>query len=735
VLCCCAVALAVARPSRLPGTLAWLALVAFAGAACGLVLGTARLGAIDAGALRARPGSELSARGYVTAVPRRSDGEVWIRVATGGGRLAIVTPEPVAELPVGAEVKASGRITAPPPWLEGMLGLHGIGRVLRAAHIELTGARRSGVAGRIDGIRTRAEAALGRGMPEAQAALARGFVLGQDDRISASTIEAFRRSGLAHLLAVSGQNVLLLVLLAAPLLAVLAIPLRARLVWLLALIAVYVPLAGAGASIQRAGVMGAAALVATLAGRPASRLYAVLLAVAVTLALNPRAGADVGWQLSFAAVLGIFLWTRPLREGLLARIGGAGWRRAAVDGVAVTLAATAATAPLMAHHFEQLSVTSPVANLLALPAVAPAMWLGMAVAALGQLPAIPVEPLNWVNSLLLAYIAQIAEWMAGPAWAQLGLSLAGWKEVFAVYALLLAISVVARRWSEARRGLRAAPRPRTLRASRAALAVLLVALAIAIAPFGAGAGPPAPAGLRISVLDVGQGDSILLQPDDGLPLLIDAGPPGTEMRGMLAERGVESLAAVLVTHDEADHSGGLAELLESLPVRRLAYAGAGRSLLARARAAGATPLRVAEGTELRSGSLRLEVLWPPRERLVGGADDPNSQSLVLLARWRGFEMLLTGDAEAEAVPIDPGPVDVLKVAHHGSADAGLGALLNRSAPRLAVISVGEGNPFGHPVPATLATLRAHRVAVSRTDLDGTVTIEVAPGGASFAIRR
>ena len=142
---------------------------------------------------------------------------------------------------------------------------------------ELTG-RRGGFEGWIDGIRERAEAALGRGMPEREAALARGFVLGEDDRIDHGTREDFQRSNLTHLLAVSGENVILLCVLAWPLLALLGLPLRARLVGALCLIAIYVPVTGAGPSIQRAGVMGAAGLIAALADRPRSRWYAVLLA-------------------------------------------------------------------------------------------------------------------------------------------------------------------------------------------------------------------------------------------------------------------------------------------------------------------------------------------------------------------------------------------------------------------------------------------------------------------------
>src|SRR5262249_19739342 len=116
-------------------------------------------------------------------------------------------------------------------------------------------------------------------------------------------------------------------------------------------------------------------------------------------------------------------------------------------------------------------------------------------------------------------------------------------------------------------------------------------------------------------------------------------------------------------------------------------------------------------------------------RPLGGAD-PNEEALVLLARWRDFSMLLTADAEAESVPLDPGPVDVLKVAHHGSEDAGLDALLDRTRPRLAVISVGADNPYGHPTAATLRSLGAHRVRVLRTDRDGTIVIDVRRGAAA-----
>jgi competence protein ComEC len=590
-------------------------------------------------------------------------------------------------------------------------------------------------------IRARAMAGLGRGMPAREAELARGFVLGEDDGIDELTKEDFRRSGLSHLLAVSGENVTLLALLAVPLLGALGIGLRERLVWLVGLIAVYVPLAGAGPSIQRAAVMGVAGLLATLAGRRASRLYALALAFVVTLLVDPGVAADVGWQLSFAAVLGILLLASPLREALSARLGSGPWRRALAEGIAVTVAATLATAPLIAFHFETLSITTLAANVLAMPAVAPAMWLGMVSAAAAQVPGIPLEPLNGLDALLLGYIAQVAAWCAAPRWAEVHVHI-GIGGLIASY-LGLAVGVALIPWLRRRRRLAAARRKKLVGPAAGerqllrlgaipALIAALALLALVATSFGAGGGGVglgAAAELRIEVLDVGQGDAILLQPSHAPAVLVDGGPPGDGIAALLDGAGVERLGAAVITHDQSDHAAGIEELLGHFPVARLVYGRLGRVLLGAARAAGATPVQVAAGGEVRSGPLRLEVLWPPPALLAEptpGAD-PNQLALVILARWRDFTMLLTADAESEAVPIDPGPVDVLKVAHHGSDDAGLGALLDRSRPRLAVISVGAGNSYGHPTAGTLATLARHGIRTLRTDRDGTVAIEVGDG--------
>ncbi len=636
-------------------------------------------------------------------------------------------------------------------------------------------------------IRERAEAGLGEGVPQREAALARGFVLG-DEELDPGTKEDFIRAGLSHLMAVSGENVTLLALLAMPVLAAFGIPLRERLIWVIALIAVYVPLAGSGPSIQRAGVMGVAGLLATLSGRRTSRLYALALAAVVTLAVDPSVAGKVGWQLSFAAVLGILLLASPIRDWILTRLGHGRRRRVLAEGIAITIAATLATAPLIAYVFEEISLTSLLANVLALPAVAPAMWLGMVSAALAQIPSVPLAPLNGLDALLLAYIAQVAAWCGRPTWAVLHVHI-GLVAMFATYAAMIAAIVAGTAISRTRRltraraaapptavdpgpadrakrrprsarpgnavdlvlagspavdptraiahavdptramGHKGRPRPAVPAAALAAATGLAAAalLALFVLRHSGSGSPPGPApGLRIEVLDVGQGDAILLRPRSAPAVLVDGGPPGDELVSKLHDEGVERLGAAVVTHDQSDHAAGIAEALGRLPISRLVYGRLDREFIANARGDGAAPDQVAAGTNLRSGSLHLEVLWPPPTLLVEAPPDtdPNELALVIRARWHHFTMLLTADAEAESTPLDPGPIDVLKVAHHGSDDAGLGALLDRIRPRLAVISVGAHNSYGHPTPGTLATLAAHGVPTLRTDLDGTVEIDV-----------
>lgn len=285
-----------------------------------------RLDAIDGPAERLVVGQRIAGTAHVVAPPRPGPFGISVEVAlarpgeNGGTRLLARLPREVhlpAGMAPGTEVRLSGVIDtrapadssdggdggdghratgdgAPPAGggdfdLAAYLRQRGLAGELAVDRVRLTGGRRGGWEGTIDGIRERALTGIAAGLPPGLGALGQGMVLGADEEISDSVREDFRASGLAHVLAASGQNVMLLVALAIPLLAAVGLSHRARLPVLIGLIALYVPLAGGGASIQRAGVMGAAGLLAMLLARPASRWYALLLAACVTLALDPRA--------------------------------------------------------------------------------------------------------------------------------------------------------------------------------------------------------------------------------------------------------------------------------------------------------------------------------------------------------------------------------------------------------------------------------------------------------------
>jgi competence protein ComEC len=714
-------------------------------------LGAARLEAIDAPGRALRPGAELAAPATVLGPPR--DGpfgsSVELRLEHGRAARARLLARVAhwvrwPRVAAGAEVRVRGRVRE----LRGEFGAHlrrrGFAAELDVSSARATGLRRGGLAGAVDAMRLSAERAVDAGLPPADGALLRGMVLGEDEGIAEPVRDDFRASGLAHLLAVSGQNVMLLGALALPVLIALGVGASARIAILLLLVAVYVPLAGAGPSLQRAGVMGAASLVALAASRPASRWYSLLLAAALTLAANPRVCGDAGWQLSFAAVVGILWLAPPLRAGILRLAGhgdGRGSRaaRLAAEGTAITVAATLATAPLLAHHFGAVPVAALPANLAALPVVAPIMWLGMLKAALGQLgpAAAPVaSALGLAVHPLLGWLGGVAERTAELPGARLRLPLESAGGLAAAYALL-ALAAVALRRATRLAGARADEaagwwrrRPRLQRV--AILAATAAAIALATARLLA---PPAPPReLTVRFLDVGQGDATLIQDPSGAAALFDGGPPEARIVRLLRRAGVRRLSLVVATHQSRDHHGGLESVLERFPVDMLLDGGDGtrdptfRALEAEADRRGIRRVPAVAPMTLHAGALTIRVLSPPPRPPGPPPEDPNPRAVVAVVSAGSFDLLLSADAESPfLLPLDLPPVEAMKVPHHGSSDPELPQLLERLRPRVAAIEVGAHNTYGHPAPSTLAALRHAGVRTWRTDEDGTVTLTVRGG--------
>ena len=420
------------------------------------------------------------------------------------------------------------------------------------------------------------------------------------------------------------------------------------------------------------------------------------------------AALDPGAQLSFAAVAGIF----TVAPRIEARLTGYPIAPRVAQGASIAIACSVVTAPLLSLHFGAVPVWGVLANLLAEPVVLPLLWTSLAGAAVAPVLPSAGAALAWMAGWCAWWIATCARLVASLPFAQVS----GRAALLA--AGCAAVAAVA---------LRALPR------RRRATAALALASAVAIAALGwwtlrSRPAWEAPGGLRITFLDVGQGDSILLEVPQGA-VLVDQGPPEADVAGQLRRMGLRSLAALVLTHPERDHIGGARDVLRRLRVASLLDPGlpvpsADRRLALVAARERRVPVVVARaGQRYRLGGLRLELLWPARAGPP--SEDANLRAIVLVASFGAVDVLLTADAESDVTRRLPlRPVEVLKVAHHGSEDDGLAEQLRVLRPRVAVISVGAGNDYGHPRAGTLRALReVPGLDLYRTDEDGRVVVE------------
>ena len=454
------------------------------------------------------------------------------------------------------------------------------------------------------------------------------------------------------------------------------------------------------------------ASLAWLVARPRDRWHFLALGALVLLAWAPTSVLEPGFQLSFVAVAGIFAGLPRIRETL----EGYPVPRGAADAVGVATVCGLATAPVVLVHFGEAPVYTVLANALAFPAVPAVLGLGLLAAVVDPVAPGAAAALAWLAGWAAAWLELVAHVVASLPGAQVGARTA-------LVVVLAAVGCLAAvRWSGIRISRR--PAPVALAAGGSAL-VLLAAGWLWVRPAPAW---QAPAGLRLTFLDVGQGDSILLETASAR-VLVDQGPPEANVAGQLADMGIHALSALVLTHPQRDHVGGAAEVIRQLRVGvvldpDLAATGPEHDEAIAAAAERRTPVRIVRaGSELKAGGLRLRVLWPPDPGLP--SEDPNLNAVVLAASFGETDVLLPADAESEVTGrLHLGAFEVLKVAHHGSEDPGLATGLRVLRPQVAVISAGRGNDYGHPRAETLAALATvSGLAVYRTDQHGRVVVE------------
>ena len=693
----------------LPATSAVIAL-AVAG---GLVVGALYWSHVDASARQMAAQGAGHWRVRVISDARQSafgsNSLVRIGTAAGSPELEVAWPSGGDVPPQGSVAEVWGSVAAPQnsaavrslrrAGSAGRMAVRRVGRVTwaRGAYGLVSAVR--------DGARRRIAAVPGIG-----GALVLSTVLGDRSRLAGTPTETdFQTAGLSHFGAASGFHAVLVVALVGAGLARIVRRRRWRMAVVLAVAATFVMLCGARLSVVRAWAAATLAAVGWDAGRRSDALSALAVVAMAFVCIAPASVFDAGFALSLLGVGGILVFAR-LGEAWLDEALPR-WLRFTSGPCAVTLCAVAATLPVTATAFGEVSLVAPLSNLLAAPFVAALLLLGLLGTLVGTVSIPAGTAVLGAAAAVGASLAALAGELARVPHAAVAVPDAG-------AALLIAWGLCATAtWA-------VWPKP----TRRRARVLLLVASALVVAT---ALGIPLHRGPRIVVMDVGQGDAILIADGDH-NFLVDTGPSGGVLRSALGRQGVRKLDGVVLTHYHADHVGGLSGLrgLVQVPVVCVPAGGLAKPSKvlddARRAAEGGNVEELIAGDRVQVGSVELDVVAP----LTPVANPAtNEASVVIAARRDGDTVLLTGDAESGVLEGVGRAgllrhVDVLKVGHHGSAISLDASLLDVLSPSAAVISCGVGNRYHHPRPEPLALLADRGIGVSRTDENGDVMIDL-----------
>ena len=553
--------------------------------------------------------------------------------------------------------------------------------------------------------------------------LVEALILARKEGLDQELREAFALTGTAHLLAISGFHVGVVATLLLSGLRMAGVPRRkaggaaAVGVWL------YVATIGLPDAATRAAIIFSFIALGRLASRPVAPMGTLSTAFLALLVHDPGSLARPGFQLSFAGAFGLMVMAKPVEHSL------SSWARGRcpsilTQGAAAGIAATLATLPLVAWHFDRVSVVGIPTTLLAGPLVAaaiPGVFGSLALSVIHPgLAHILAGGVGLLLDLLTAVVDVLSRLPFAAVWVP-----KSWVAAAGVGAVA-GVALISRGERLSRRG-------RRLVALGSGLAVLIalpgiqrVALRDVV---------------EFAFLDVGQGDAIAVRSPGGRWIMVDVGPRG---RGFDAgrdvavpffrERGVARLELLFLTHPDLDHIGGAESLMSALEVETIVDPGVPSAKsayveLLEAAVRTGTPWRTARaGDGVDVDGVQVRVLHPAAAPRTGDGDiDANETSIVLFIQFGSFEAILTGDApvDVEEESIDglaTPDVELLKVGHHGSATSTSSAFLASTRPELAVISVGARNRYGHPDPSVLRGLHAIGAQVLRTDRHGTVRV-------------
>ncbi len=619
-------------------------------------------------------------------------------------------------LPIGSSIRcwqvieSSSSLKRPSGSNEDYCRERGVSSVITLqGHIE---GRSYGAAGVLAQLRDGASTALDDG--EESGAFLKAILVGDRSSLHGSSLYAdAKTAGLAHIVAVSGAHVVIVMAFAGWVLGRAGLPRRLRTVLLIVLVIAFVLFAGMPRSAIRAGFMAACALNALFVKKRSSSLSALSVCLLFILVLDPFSALSVSLALSAGATIGIVLFGRLFSSWVSCCLPAV-CPAAVSDALGLTLAANLFTLPLTASLFSQVPLVSPLSNVIVAPLFSVVGMLGIASLSIGVL-------LPFVGSALLAaarffaeIFCQATHLLASIPFASIPVQV---DFLAAESMCVLAAAALYCIW----------PQASAIKARFASVSALFCIVASLLFI-------PAVAGDEIVMIDVGQGDAIALRSGSSA-ILVDTGTDDAAIKAGLARHGIVSLDAVFITHPDDDHCGSLGALLDTVPVGCVCVAS---DLLScpcrncaklRATMVDARIVPLECGQRIVFGPFALSVLWPSRYEEEGG----NGDSLVMGVDYDGDDdgltdvrALLTGDAEAPILNDliaqgSIGMIDILKVGHHGSRVSLDEASASVLCPRIALISVGALNRYGHPTDESLACLDSVGATVFRTDQSGDIS--------------
>ena len=551
-------------------------------------------------------------------------------------------------------------------------------------------------------------------------ALLKALVIGERQQLFQEDVyQDVKTCGLAHMVAVSGAHLVIVLGLVHSVLNALKLPRAAGIAVQLLFLGVYLIMVGFPVSCIRASVMAAVGLISFTAHRRSYALSSLGVAMVALIAVDPSSACSLSFALSAFSTLGIVLFT-PLLMAWLPPVGDR-LRGFVVEPFAMTLAALLFTFPLSIGAFSQFSLVAPLANIVVVPLVSASCVLGVLAFAAMSIPLLGSLFSLGAYAFCLAF-AQAAAGLGAVPFASVPVSLPFW---FLVVVSLLSAVLLWCVW----------PAKAPVRCLGITCLALLLCLAV-------GAGRNA-VGTSVCMLDVGQGDAILFK-SKGATLLVDTGNQTTKLLSALSGQGVHHLDAIVITHPDDDHCGSLSALRGVVSCDRVFFAKGIKSLStdkavsvvddAASLVGEQNVSELSVGDKLQVGALSLKCVSPASLEEEGG----NQDSVVLSMRsdldadgvpeWSG---LFGGDAENEILQSLEdsgaiGEVDILKVSHHGAKAGMTEKLAEELSPQLALISVGKGNRYGHPAQTTLEYLQRQGSQVFRTDDQGTVVCSLEP---------